>query len=290
MKILITGHMGFVGKNLYKKLADLNYKVAGFDILNGDDLLDFERLENVIKNVEVVFHFAADINMNDMETGIDEVNKALSTNIIGTQNVAFLCAKYKKWLIFSSSASVYGNTEDKVDKIFLDLNPIGMYANSKYCGEIIIKMLSTSFGLEYTILRFSSVYGFGMRDSSGIKTFINQAIKGESLSVYGDGQSSRCFIFIEDLVDACVCVLKSKDKAVNQTIDISGTESISADKMAKDIKKNIKSLSSIIYIPQRKDFIKRESLSADRAAFLLDWRAKTSWSDGIKLIIKNMLN
>ncbi len=286
-KVLITGHRGFIGRHLYRKLVGLGYEVYGFDLIDGDDLLDFDKVERAIKKVDIVYHIAAQADLNEMVKNLDKVKIGLNINIVATQNIALICSKYQKWLIFASTLCVYGNIKKSGIEDTILPNPSEMYAYSKYAAESIIKGFNKSFDLEYTILRFPTTYGVGMRSALGVQIFIDQARRDEDITVHGSGKQTRTLTYVEDLIDACVKVLKNKNRVVNQTINLSTSENISALTMAKDIKKIIKSKSKIIHVGQRRNQILHEKISVSKAKKLLGWRAQTPWSLGIRKIIKS---
>ena len=285
LKILITGHRGFIGDHLYRKFSELGYGVYGFDVVEGDDLLDFKKIEKAIKKVDVVYHIAAEADLNKMVKDFDKAKSGLDTNITATQNIALICAKYKKWLIFASTLCVYGNISRIAREDDVLPNPSELYACSKYSAEWIIKGINKSFGLEYTILRFATIYGEGMRPALGAQVFIDQGLKNKDITVHGDGKQTRTLTFIGDLVCGCVGVLKNKKKALNQVINLSTNKPISAINMARDIKKILKSKSKIISIDQRENQTLHERISVEKARRLLKWEAKTSWIVGIKKVI-----
>lgn len=287
LKILVTGHKGFIGNYLYKKLLELGYEVYGFDIVEGDDLLNFSKVEGIIKKVDIVYHIAAQADLNDMARDFDKAKSGLDINITATQNISLLCSKYNKWLIFASTLCVYGNIKKVADEDNILPNPSEIYACSKYASEWIIKGFNKSFGLEYTILRFATIYGVGMRPALGAQIFINQALKGDDVTVHGNGQQTRTLTYVEDLVDGCVRVLKNKDRALNQTINLSTSTPVSALRMAKDVQTIIKSKSNIVHIEQRKNQTLHERVSVSKAKELLKWETKTSWYLEIKKVIKS---
>lgn len=282
MKVLITGGSGFIGSKVMQKLVDLGHEVYNYDLPMGNDLLNLIDLENYIINVDVVYHIAAQADLTQM-TDINAARHGVITNVHGTHNVAFLCAKHRKWIIYASTVCVYGNTDTHPEKEDSTLpNPSELYACSKYAGEWLIKGYSLNFGNPYTILRFATIYGEGMREALGMHIFFKQALKGEDITVHGDGLQDRTLTYIHDLVDGIVAPLSHRKKAENQVINLSALEAVSAKKMAEDIKELTGTKSDIKFIEQRANQTFHEDFDVSKAEKILNWKAKTTWQEGLK--------
>lgn len=281
IKICITGHRGFIASKLKDKLEKLGYEVLGYDILDGDDLLDLKKLEERIKQVDIVYHIAAcaDLTkMQDLEMG----RKGVLANVEATHNVAYICAKYNKWLIYSSTVCAYGNQEKHPEKEDETLpNPSELYACSKYAAEWIVKGYGKNFNMPWTILRFATIYGEGMRSALGMYIFFRQALKGEDITVHGDGEQDRTLTYIHDLVEGIVAPLQYPNKAKGQIFNLSSSLSVSANKMAEDVKKITGSKSKIVHINQRPNQTLHEDFDVSKAKRLLHWEAETSWDKGL---------
>jgi nucleoside-diphosphate-sugar epimerase len=259
MKILVTGSKGFIASKVVTKLEGMGHEVTGYDIADGMDLLNFYDLEKCIEKVDVVYHIAAEADltkMTDLEGGL----KGVHTNVIGTNNVAYQCAKHNKWLIYASTVCVYGNQMIHPEKEDHTLpNPSELYACSKYAGEWLVRGYSLNFKNSYTILRFASytilrfatIYGEGMRPALGMHIFFRQAMKGEPITVHGEGKQDRTLTYIHDLVDGIVAPLNSPEKDKGEIFNLSTDFPVTANQMAQDIKLLTESKSEIVHIPQR---------------------------------------
>lgn len=280
MKILLTGDKGFIATKLKARLAE--HEVIGYDIVDGHDLLNLETLEEAIKYIDTVFHIAAQADLtklNTPEAGL----AATKANVEATTNVAYLCAKYNKRLIYASTVCVYGNQEGNIEREDTTLpNPSELYAQTKYAAESIIKGFSQNFGNPYTILRFATIYGEGMRKALGVSIFFHQAIAGEPITVHGDGIQSRTQTYVGDLVDGIVAAFNHPEEARNQTFNLTSPKAVSALQMAKDIKELTGSSSEITFIPQRANQTMHESFDTSKAYSLIGWEAKTPWLEGLK--------
>lgn len=281
MRILLTGDKGFIAKKLKERLVGLGHQVIGYDIVDGLNLLDLKTLEEYVQKVDVVYHVAAQADLNTMYD-IERARSGVLANVEATHNIAYLCSKYSKWLIYVSTVCVYGNQEIHPETEDTTLpNPSDLYACSKYAGEWIVKGYSKNFGNPFTILRFATIYGEGMRSALGIHIFLTQALTGRDITVHGDGKQDRTQTYIEDLIDGCVAVFDYPENAKGQVFNLTNSESISATRMAEDIKRLTKSSSKIVYVPQRDNQTFHEDFDVSKAEKLLHWTAKTSFEDGL---------
>jgi len=280
-KILITGNRGFIASKLEERLKEKGYGVVGCDLADGCDLLDMDKLEEIIKDVDVVCHVAAQADLTKM-VDLGGAYGGVVANVYATNNVAFLCAKYKKWLIYASTMCVYGNLEQLPAREDETLpNPSEIYSCSKYAGEWIIKGYSKNFGNPYTILRFATIYGEGMRPALATHIFFRQAMKGEPITVHGDGSQTRTLTYVHDLVDGVLAAILHENEAKNNVFHLSSPERISAKKMAEDTKRLTGSKSEIVFIEQRKNQTLHEDFDVSKSEELLQWRANTKWDDGL---------
>ena len=283
MNLLVTGSSGFIGSKVVSRLKLLGHKVIPYDLVDSRSILDVNQLEELIPEVDAVFHIAAQADLTQMSESIGAGRQGVILNVTGTNNVACLCAKYKKWMIYASTVCVYGNQDSWPEREDSTLpNPAELYSCSKYAGEWIMRGYGYNYGMPWTSLRFATVYGEGMREALGLHIFFSQAIRNLPITVHGDGSQVRTLTYIHDLVDGIVSVL-DHPRSQNQVINLSSTEQISALKMAEDVKKITDSSSEIIFIPQRNNQTIHENFDVSKAEKILSWKAKTSWNDGLKL-------
>jgi len=250
--------------------------------LNGQNLLDLNQLESSIKNIDVVFHIAAQADLTIMSKSLEDSREGVLRNVNATHNVAYLCAKYKKWLIYTSTVCVYGNQKKHPSYEDQTLpNPSELYSCSKYAAEWIVKGYGKNSNMPWTIERFATIYGPEMRKALGLYLFFHQAMNGESITIHGNGKQDRTLTFIDDLVEGIIAPLKFPKKAKNQVFNLTSKKAISAIQMAKDVKKITRSKSEIVSISQRENQIIREKFDTKKAEKLLSWKTKTSWEKGL---------
>lgn len=290
-RCLVTGASGFIGTKVMERLREMGHDVIPFDIKMGNNLLDWIQVELAVKDVDVVFHLAAQADLTKMAESVEAGQIGTKINVEGTHNVAFACAKHKKWMIYASTVCVYGNqpgakeTPESEDTT-LPL-PNELYACSKLAGELIMRGYGLNYGMPWTSLRFATIYGEGMRPALGMHVFFTQAIDEKPITVHGNGEQERTLTYVEDLVDGIVATLSHPESQGN-IINLSSPTPISANKMAEDIKRITGSPSEIVHIEQRANQTIHENFDVSKAKKLLGWEAKTKWEDGLKATYKWM--
>ena len=276
-KVLCTGAKGFIASQLVSRLRDNGDDVTEFDIVNGQDICNQRQVQKAIEGKDVVFHLAAVADLNWARV---HPNQTMQINVDGTWNVAMACKKTGAKLYFSSTCCVFGN--QKVHPVTEETlpNPSEIYACTKLAGEAIIKGLHYTYGLQYNMMRFATIYGEGARAALGTHIFMGQALRGEPITVHGDGKQTRTLTHVEDLIDSIMALYNSEK--INDIWNLTTEEEVSANKMAESIKEITKSKSPIIYVPQRVGQTYKEQVSAQKMLKECGWKAKVSWDEGIR--------
>src|SRR3990167_6124559 len=237
MRVLITGGTGFIGTHLVKRLQDLQAKVEIFDLSNGDDICDFQKVKATArKKFDVIYHLAGFSGSKESNENIEECFKI---NTIATVNLMKSLAKFSSSskLVISSSRLEYGKPQYlPVDEKHPTL-PISAYGLSKLIATQMALIHHKSNGLKVTIFRTSNVYGpHPSSKFSGyniINHFIDIAKKNGILTIYGDGKQLRDYIFIDDLTEAFM--LAADKNTSGEIYNLGFGEGISLKDMAKKI-------------------------------------------------------
>jgi len=280
-KILITGGDGSLGQALMSRLKKEGHEVKSYDLVQGKDLLNREQLEKAVQGKDTVFHLAA---VADLNISRENPLKNMDINVLGTINVAEACWKAGATLYYASTCCVYGNQKTHPSDENSLPNPTEIYACSKLAGEYVILGYARTCGLKYNIMRLATFYGPGMRPALAVYIFLDQAIKGESITIHGDGSQTRTFTHIDDIVDGMMSLFNSGIE--NETVNITTEEEVSILDMAKMIKEITKSGSEIVFIPQRPGQILKEEILAQKAKKLFGWQARTSFKEGLEKTYK----
>lgn len=293
-KVLVTGGAGFIGSNLSNKLLELGFDVAAVDNLStgsAGNLLKEVKLYNIDitdrrlyeifkkEKPDYVMHEAAqaDVHRSMREPGFDA-----DTNISGTINVLECCRMTGvKKLLHASSAAVFGHP----DYLGIDeshrQNPISFYGLSKKISEEYIRFYGKVFGLNYTILRYSNVYGDrqSTRGESGvISIFIQNMLRGKKSIIYGSGEQSRDFIYMADVVKANIYALERGD---NEDFNIGTGIGTSINGLFAALS-NIIEASGYQYEEAQKGDIQHSYFNTEKSSRILGWKAECKLAEGLK--------
>jgi UDP-glucose 4-epimerase len=229
MKIAVTGGAGYIGSSLVKRLTDDGEAVVSVDnLMRGDydylmqagahekarlvkgDIRDAELLERFFEGADAIAHLAA---LPGLVLCRESPEEAISINVYGTHQVLEAARKLDIGrVVFCSSAAVYGRPVEMPVREDHPLRPLNLYGVTKHAGEKLMEVYWDNHGVETVSLRFGNVYGVGLFTNyeTVIPKFVRQGLGGEPLTVYGDGDSSRDFVHVEDIVQAIILALKAK--------------------------------------------------------------------------------
>lgn len=253
MNIKLIGGNGFIGSRVFDmlqskhntRIIDISESIGKYPYDHCDITVEGDKLSELLKDTDIVYMFAA---ISEATKNNDDPSLSISTNIVGLHNVLAACVKNNvKRVVFSSTCWVYGECLDNTvdDNSLLNVN-VGssMYTTTKICGEMLIKSYQQCFGLDYTILRYGTIYGEFANPRTAIATFIRNAKNNDVISISSDGY--RNFIHVDDIAHAVISVIEYYDNTRNETISIDGINSYTLRDIIDIIKVKIKDL-QVIY-------------------------------------------
>lgn len=300
MAILVTGGCGFIGSHITTLLVNKGYETIILDNLSTGFLenigqhtcplyindLNDSNLEEIFLNhsIEVIIHQAAQASVAH---SISDFVMDEAINISGTLKLINLAKKYGvKKIIFASSSAVYGTPQ------FLPIttehlsNPLSPYGLSKLTAEKYLQLSHHLFGLQFTILRYGNVYGPRQNASTegGVAAIFSEALlKGESPIIYGTGEQTRDFVFVEDVAEANIQAITQGDGKV---LNVSTGKETTVYELFQSIKTILLSEASPIYYPARLGDIQRSVLCNNEIKRVLNWEPHTSLEDGLKKTVE----
>ncbi|MDC3414532.1 NAD-dependent epimerase/dehydratase family protein [Aquibacillus sp. 3ASR75-11] len=298
MKVLVTGGAGFIGKHVVTELLNKDYAVSIIDkryssCFKNQPSLSFYQ-EDVTTSVDwifekekpdYVFHLAAQVDVH--QSAVDP-NLDANTNILGTINLLESCRKHQvKKFIFSSSAAVYGEPSYLGIDENHPTNPISFYGISKLTAESYIRAFASMYELNYSILRYSNVYGHRLEKQEGetnvVSIFLQRMMKNTPPIFYGDGNQTRDFIHVKDVAAANLATIKKGD---NQTFNISTNTQTSLHQLVWVLNDFLGKQLQPIYYPRRMGDIQQSYMDNTKALTELNWNVNFPFEKGIQFTIE----
>ncbi len=299
MKIIITGGSGFLGRHLCRALTRAGHTIKNIDlVINPEfpttiaDVRDQERMTAEIKDAELVFHLASLIEAGE---SVKEPFKFIDYNLNGTLSVLeAMRVNNIKNFIFSSSAAIYGEpitAPIKEDDRTIPINPYGM---TKLAMEGLLSSYVNSFGFTGVALRYFNLYGpeeHHQPETHAIPRFIDQIIHEQEVTVWGDGQHQRDYVYISDIVEAHLKAIELVQAQPNQYhyLNLSTQEPASVIGVIEHLSSLIGKKAKITHFPDRPGDPRVLTADATKAKDVLNWQSKVSLEQGLKYTVEYFL-
>ena len=297
-RVLITGAAGFLGSHLCDRFINEGYKVIAIDNLITGDLKNISHLEklsqftfmkhDITERIEIngeldfVLHFASPASPIDY---LKIPIQTLKVGSLGTHNCLGLARNKKARILIASTSEVYGDPQvhPQNEKYWGYVNPIGprgVYDEAKRFQEAITMAYHTYHGLETRIARIFNTYGPRMRlnDGRALPAFVGQALRGEDLTVFGDGSQTRSFCFVDDLVEGIFKLLHSD---YSGPVNLGNPDEVSILEFAKEVIQLTGTNQKIIFKDLPKDDPTQRQPDISKALKILKWSPKISRSKGL---------
>lgn len=300
-RYLVTGGAGFIGSNIVDGLLAKGHKVRVFDDLSTGkkenlahceskiefvlgDLRDREAIQKAAKGIDGIFHIAA---LRAVLRSVDDPSETNDVNVTGTLNVLLAARDQSvKRVVFSSSSSVYGETEEFPLKEEAKPRPESPYAASKVMGEYYCKLFTKLYNLETVALRYFNVFGPRQNPESKysavIPIFVDDLLHDKSPEIHWDGKQSRDFSYVDNVVTGNILAMERKG-ASGEVFNIACHEEFSV----LDIFNNLKAILNIHHIqptfkPKRAGDVRRTFADISKAEKLLGFTVQTRFREGLK--------
>ena len=307
-RVLVTGGAGFIGSHLVDRLLNERFEVTVIDNLDTGrlkniahhqdnknfhfikgDIRDFTLVKETMKDADAVFHEAA---LASVTLSVKSPLLTNDINVTGTLNLLKASSDlHIKRFIYASSAAVYGDTPSPQKKEDMTPNPTSPYGVSKLAAENYVKLFHKVYGLETVSLRYFNVYGprqrFDIQSAYGgaITIFTNRLLKNMPPIIYGDGEQTRDFIYIQDVVEANMLALKSKN-AAGEVFNIATGTNVSVNQVAEVLKEimNRKDLKNVHADPRPTD-IRHGYADISKAKRILGFHPKVPLKEGLTKLV-----
>jgi UDP-glucose 4-epimerase len=302
---IVTGGAGFIGSHISERLLR-----EGAEVLLIDDfstgkeanieefrshprlrvenvsILDADALPGLFRGAEHVFHQAA---IPSVQKSLERPKQSNDVNISGTLNV-LLAARSAgvRRVVYAASSSVYGDTEVLPKKEDFAPQPLSPYALQKYVGELYGKIFFNLFGVEWTALRYFNVFGPRQDPRSEyaavIPRFVTAMLQGKSPTIYGDGEQSRDFTYVENVVEANIMAARSP-KAAGAVMNIGLGDRISLNQIIGMLNETLGTSIRPVYEAARSGDVRHSQASIERAQQLIGFKPRISFRDGLQLTV-----
>ena len=299
-RVLITGAAGFLGSHLCDRFIKEGYHVIAMDNLITGDLKNIEHLfklkqfefhhhdvskfVNVQGDLKYILHFASPASPIDY---LKIPIQTLKVSSLGTHNLLGLAKAKKARILVASTSEVYGDplVHPQTEEYWGNVNPVGprgVYDEAKRFMEAMTMAYHTFHGVETRIVRIFNTYGPRMRLNDGrvLPAFIGQALRGEDLTMFGDGSQTRSFCYVDDLVEGIYRLLLSD---YSMPVNIGNPSEISIKEFGEEIIKLTGTSQKLISLPLPQDDPKQRKPDITKAKAILGWEPKVSRADGLKI-------
>jgi len=290
-KVVVTGGSGFIGSHVVDALCDAGHEVVVIDhrvrpqrndvAFEDVDLLDLSSVLVATRGAEHVFHLAAVSNVN---YAFKYPVYSTALNVVGTANVLEAARiNGAKRVHLASTVWVYNGVPDGVpadESVPFHLGGAGhIYTSTKMACEMLCHNYATLYDLPFTVLRYGVPYGPRMREELLIPVFLRKALRGEPLTVAGDGKQFRKFVYVRDLADAHVIAMG--ERAENETYNLEGNRSVSVLEVAERIREHVGPQVRIEFVPERAGDFGGKEVTGEKAKRELGWEPRVDFEDGL---------
>ncbi len=300
MKILVTGGAGFIGSHVAELFLSKEHKVSVVDNLSSGKRTNIpakakffrmdirsSKIEKMFQKEEfdVVCHHAAQISV---PYSVDHPEEDAGINTLGTLNLLENCKRFKvkKFIFISSGGTVYGEPKKLPCTEKYPLDPLNPYGISKVTGEYYLRFYARQFGLKYTILRYSNVYGPRQEphgEAGVVAIFIKAILEGKRPIIFGDGGCIRDYVFVQDVARANLLALS---KGQGQAFNIGTSRGATVKQLFNMIKKAMGYQEEPFCGPPRKGDLRANTLSYQKARYGLGWSPQVKLEIGVQETIK----
>lgn len=309
-RILVAGGAGFIGTNLCRRLVkdENNFIICLDNLITGNinNIHDLIKLDN--------FKFINEDITNKINIPVDEIyNAACAASppayqsnpihttmscVLGTKNLLDLAVKYNSKVIHFSTSEVYGNplVHPQIETYNGNVNPIGIracYDEGKRCSETLCFDYNRVYSLDVKVIRIFNTYGPYMDKNDGrvISNFINQALKNKDITIYGTGEQTRSFQYIDDLVDGIIACMQLDNKNFCGPLNLGNPTEFTIKELADIVLDKIECTSSIVYTDLPQDDPVKRKPNIELATLVLNgWKPKVKLNDGLDKTIEYFRN
>ena len=300
MRILVTGGAGFIGSHLCERLLNEGNEVICLDNfftgrkVNIAHLIDSKRFELVrhdvtepiLLEVDQIYNFACPASPVHYQYN---PIKTVKTNVMGMINMLGMAKRVRARILQASTSEVYGDPIEhpQTESYWGNVNQIGLrscYDEGKRVAETLMMDYHRQSGVDTRIVRIFNTYGERMLENDGrvVSNFIVQALRGEELTMYGDGSQTRSFCYVSDLVDGIIRLMNAEADDIHMPVNLGNPGEFTMNELAEQVGLSLGKPVKIKYLPLPQDDPKQRKPNIERANKLLDWQPTIPLAEGLK--------
>lgn len=300
MRVLVTGGAGFIGSHLCERLLGDGHEVICLDNFftgrkvniahlmghGSFELVRHDVTEPILLEVDQIYNFACPASPIHYQYN---PIKTVKTNVMGTLNMLGLAKRVKARILQASTSEVYGDplVHPQTEDYHGNVNPIGLrscYDEGKRVAETLMMDYHRQSGVDTRIVRIFNTYGERMLEDDGrvVSNFIVQALRGEDLTIYGDGTQTRSFCYVSDLVDGIIRLMNADAEDIHLPVNLGNPGEFTMNELAEQVSATTGRQVKIKYMPLPQDDPKQRRPNIDRAETLLGWSPTIPLAEGLK--------
>jgi UDP-glucose 4-epimerase len=298
MKIIVAGGSGFIGSHVVDVLLEYGNEVLIYDLeaphygqpcafVRGDTR-DLDRMVQIMKPGDIVYLVAAEANVNRFFESPRFSNDITANAALSVLEAARRASASR--VILASTEWVYGSLPETVEESVITedtpyaQNPDHIYTSSKIASELFCKNYQGLYGVNYTIMRYGIPFGERARPETVTPIFIRRIIRGEPITIHGDGSQSRQFIYVKDLAKGNAACLSTA--AENQIFNLNGTKRVSVIQIVKTLEEILGKKATLSFVEDRKGNFKGRFISSEKARVLLGWSPALEYEEAMKMYVE----
>jgi Nucleoside-diphosphate-sugar epimerases len=304
MRILVTGGAGFIGSHLCERLLKQGNEVICLDNFftgrkeNIFHLMDYRQfevirhdvIEPILLEVDQIYNLACPAS--PVHYQYNPV-KTVKTSVMGAINMLGLAKRVKARILQASTSEVYGDPQvhPQTEDYWGNVNCNGLracYDEGKRVAETLFMDYHRQNGVDTRIVRIFNTYGPRMLENDGrvVSNFIVQALRGEELTIYGTGEQTRSFCYVDDLVEGLIRLMNTEHETINQPVNIGNPGEFTMNELAQEVAKAVGKEIKVKYLPLPQDDPRQRQPNIERAKALLNWEPKIPLAEGLKKTVE----